>query len=84
VALAGPDALARLRAICRPGADVRFVFELHSDPIELERRYLDAGFALSGTRVPIETARAFPTTWAKKLGFSGKPRSFWEFRGRAV
>jgi len=84
VALAEPDGLARLRAICRTGAHVRFVFELHSDAPALERRCLDAGLALSGTPVSIETARALPTTWAKKLGFSGKPRSFWEFRGRAL
>jgi len=63
---------------------VRFLFELHSDRSELGRRYLDAGLALSGTPIPVEAARALPTTWAKKLGFSGKPRSFWEFRGRAV
>ena len=63
---------------------MRFVFELHSDRSELERRYLDAGLALSGTPIPVEAARALPTTCAKKLGFSGKPRSFWEFRGRAV
>ncbi len=83
VTLAEPDGLARLRAICRPGADVRFVFEIHSDPA-LERRYLEADLALSGTPLPGEVARALPTTWAKKLGFSGKPRSFWDFRGRAL
>ena len=63
---------------------MRFLFELHSDRSELGRRYLDAGLVLSGTPIPVEAARALPTTWAKKLGFSGKPRSFWEFRGRAV
>ena len=63
---------------------MRFLFELHSDRSELKRRYLEAGLALSGTPIPVEAARALPTTWAKKLGFSGKPRSFWEFRGRAV
>jgi len=84
VAFAEPEGLARLRAICRRGADVRFVLELHSDAPALERRCFDAGLALSGTPVPIETARALPTTLAKKLGFSGKPRSFWEFRGRSL
>ena len=63
---------------------MRFVFELHSDRSELERRYLDAGLALSGTPIPVEAARALPTTWVKNLGLSGKSRSFWEFRGRAV
>jgi 16S rRNA (adenine(1408)-N(1))-methyltransferase len=84
IAGAEPGALARLRAICRRGADVRFVFELACDPRDLERRYLDAGLALAGTPLPIDRARSMPTTWAKKLGFSGRPRSFWEFRGRAM
>ena len=84
VEVAEPSGLGHLRGICRPGADVRFVFETHSHASELERRYLDAGLALSGTPVPVEAARALPTTWAKKLGFSGRPRSFWEFRGRAI
>jgi hypothetical protein len=78
------DGLARLRAICRPEADVRFLFELDSDPRLLERRYLEAGLALTGIQRSVEEARALPTTWAKKLGFAGRPRSFWEFRGRAI
>jgi len=82
VAVAEPDALARLRALCRPGAEVRFLFELASpDSRALEDRYLQAGLALSGRPLSLEEARALPTTWAKKLGFSGKRRSFWEFRG---
>ena len=84
IALAEPRGLADLRGICRPSADVRFVFELHSDPRALERAYRDAGFELSATPLPVESARALPTTWAKKLGFSGKPRSFWDFTGRAI
>ena len=78
------DGLSRLRAICRPGAEVRFLFELDSDPRVLERRYLEAGFALAGRRISVEEARALPTTWAKKLGFSGRPRIFCEFQGRAI
>jgi len=84
LAHAAPDDLGRLRAICRPGADVRFVFELDSDPGALERDYVDAGFALSGVPLPVEEARALPTTCAKKLGFSGRARRFWDFHGRAV
>jgi 16S rRNA (adenine(1408)-N(1))-methyltransferase len=76
--------LALLRGVCKRGAEVRFVFELDSDPTDLESRYRDAGIALSGTPMPVEVARALPTTWAKKLGFSGRPRSFWHFRGRAL
>jgi hypothetical protein len=50
VMLAEPDGLARLRSICRPAADVRFVFELHSDLPALERRYLDAASGSPGHR----------------------------------
>jgi 16S rRNA (adenine(1408)-N(1))-methyltransferase len=78
------DGLSRLRDICRAGAEVRFLFEPDSEAQALERRYLEAGLALGGTPVPVEMARALPTTWAKKLGFSGRTRAFWEFRGRAV
>jgi 16S rRNA (adenine(1408)-N(1))-methyltransferase len=84
VAVPEPHSLATLRAICRPGADVRFVFEASSDPQPLERAYRDAGLALRGCALPVEAARVLPTTWAKKLGYSGKPRSFWNFRGVAV
>ncbi len=82
VTSAEPDALARLRALCKAGAEVRFLFELVSDAHSIESRYREAGLALSGQPVTIEEARALPTTWSKKLGFSGKQRSFWEFRGR--
>jgi 16S rRNA (adenine(1408)-N(1))-methyltransferase len=84
VAEAEPQDLARLRAICKPGAQVRFVFELESHPGKLVRRYHEAGLALTGTTMTVEAARALPTTWAKKLGFSGRPRSFWQFSGRAL
>jgi len=83
-AVAGDDlaALARLRGICKPGVEVRFVFE----PVraDLERLHRDAGFALSGRSLRVEEARDLPTTWAKKLGYSGRPRSFRDFRGRAI
>jgi 16S rRNA (adenine(1408)-N(1))-methyltransferase len=84
VALGEPAGLSALRGVCRPGAEVQFVFELASDPRGLERAYRNAALALSGAPLPVELARALPTTWAKKLGFSGKPRSFWDFRGRAL
>jgi 16S rRNA (adenine(1408)-N(1))-methyltransferase len=76
--------LARLRGICKPGSEVRFIFELNSGAAELERRYWEAGLALRGAALPVEAARALPTTWAKKLGFSGRPRPFWEFHGQAI
>jgi 16S rRNA (adenine(1408)-N(1))-methyltransferase len=84
VAFAEPVPLARLRAMCRPGAQVRFLLELPSGGLALEAPYHQAGFALCGRPLPVEEARAVPTTWAKKLGFSGKPRSFWEFEGVAI
>ena len=82
VSLAQPAPLARLRAVCKPGAEVRFLFELASEARTLETLFDQAGFALCGRPLSVEAARAVPTTWAKKLGFSGKARSFWEFKGR--
>jgi hypothetical protein len=38
-----PDALASLRALCTPGAEVRFVFEVATDTRSLEARYREAG-----------------------------------------
>jgi 16S rRNA (adenine(1408)-N(1))-methyltransferase len=77
-------ALAKLRAICKTDAEVRFVFEPGRASSDLERRYREAGFALSGRPLRVEEARHLPTTWAKKLGYSGRPRAFREFQGRAV
>jgi hypothetical protein len=45
--------------------------------------YLDAGFVVTPRRLPIEDVRALPTTWAKRLAFSGHDRIFIEVRGRA-
>jgi 16S rRNA (adenine(1408)-N(1))-methyltransferase len=50
----------------------------------LESRYRDAGFAVRARPLDLAAVRALPTTWAKKLAFSGKPRHFWELRGRCV
>ena len=84
VAHAEREALQRLRALCKPGAEVRFVFEPSSDARVLESRYREAGLALSGRTMPLDEAGALPTAWAKKLGYSGRPRTFWEFRGKAA
>jgi 16S rRNA (adenine(1408)-N(1))-methyltransferase len=78
-----PAGLARLRGTCRPGATVRFLFELASGQGPLPRLFADAGLDLHARPVAIEEARSLPTTWAKKLGYSGRPRAFWEFRGVA-
>jgi 16S rRNA (adenine(1408)-N(1))-methyltransferase len=76
--------LARLRGVCKPGAEVRFVFEPARAWSDLERLHGEAGFALSARPLLVEDARDLPTTWAKKLGYSGKPRSFCDFQGRAI
>ena len=84
VAHAEREALQRLRGLCKPGAEVHVVFEPSSDARVLESRYREARLALSGRTMPLDQARALPTTWAKKLGYSGRPRTFWEFRGTAA
>ncbi len=78
-----PDGLASLRGTCRPGAAVRLLFELPSGPGDLSRLLAEAGLDLRARPVAIEEARSLPTAWAKKLGHSGRPRAFWEFRGVA-
>jgi 16S rRNA (adenine(1408)-N(1))-methyltransferase len=84
VALPEPVALARLRGLCKPGAEVRFVFEHASSPEPIETAYREAGLALAGWPMSVEEARALPTTWAKKLGYSGRPRRFCGYHGRAI
>jgi hypothetical protein len=49
----------------------------------LERGYDDAGFAVAARFVPLDEVRALPTTWAKRLAFSGHERPFVELNGRA-
>jgi hypothetical protein len=84
-AVAGRDraGLTKLRGTCRAGAAVRFLFELGSGPGELPHLLAGAGLDLRGRPVPVEEARSLPTAWAKKLGYSGRRRAFWEFRGVA-
>lgn len=78
-----PAGLARLRAMCRGGASFRVVLELPVGPGELPRRHAEAGFDLRARPLSVGAARALPTTWAKKLGYSGRPRAFWELEGVA-
>jgi hypothetical protein len=49
----------------------------------LERGYDDAGFAVAARFVPLDGVRSLPTTWAKRLAFSGHQRRFVELNGRA-
>jgi 16S rRNA (adenine(1408)-N(1))-methyltransferase len=104
-AVARPEAgdLAALRAICREGAAIRFVFgygpeadgtrvkELALPAIDddaglaaLSARYRDAGFTVRARGVSVAEIRTLPTTWAKRLAFSGRQRPFVEVSGRAV
>jgi hypothetical protein len=49
----------------------------------LEHAYRDAGFAVAARFVAREEVRALPTTWAKRLAYSGHERHFVELSGRA-
>ena len=78
-----PAGLAKLRGTCRPGASVRFLLELASGPGELPRLLAEGGLDVQARPVAVEAVRSLPTTWAKKLGYSGRPRAFWELPGVA-
>ena len=50
----------------------------------LGARYHAAGFAVRARGMSVEEVRALPTSWAKRLAFSGRERQFVEVQGRAV
>ena len=52
--------------------------------VELAGRYRQAGFAVELRPMPLADVAALPTTWAKKLAFSGRDRCFWRITGRAI
>ena len=99
VALPDAAALAALRALCRPAAELCIVFGYGPPeaaairafalpalddlamPAELQRAYSDAGFAVAVRELTLDEVRALPTTWAKKLAYSGRSRHFVELRG---
>lgn len=105
-AVARPDvaALAKLRDLCRDGAELRIVFGYgpgagvdaaavsdlalpaltDANLAALEAAYRASGFAVAARRLPLDEVRALPTTWAKRLAFSGRDRAFVELRGRAT
>lgn len=99
VALPEPDALARLRALCRPGAPLQVVFGYGpGDPLavqalpgptaatqhaELVAAYAAAGFAVTARPMSRDAVGELPTTWAKKLAFSNKEREFVLLSGQA-
>lgn len=50
----------------------------------LERAYRDAGFGVAARWLEREEVGALPTTWAKKLAYSGRARRFVELRGTVI
>ena len=50
----------------------------------LENVYRDAGFAVAARVIDREEIRELPTTWAKKLAYSGHERRFVELSGRVA
>jgi 16S rRNA (adenine(1408)-N(1))-methyltransferase len=55
-----------------------------STSARLVEAYRDAGFEVGARLIGAAELAAFPTTWAKKLAYSGKPRRFVEIRGRVI
>lgn len=97
LALPDPAGLARLRGLCRPGAELRVVFGLGPadaaaalPPLSdahlghLARAYREAGLEVTARPTSRDEVGALPTTWAKKLAFSGNERRFVELLGRAT
>lgn len=101
-ATAAPDAelLARIRAVCQPGASLRAVFSVAAtdqreaerlgipgtfEPSRFEAAYADAGF--EGAKLRLLAAAevaAIPTAWARRLAAGNPPRTVWEVTARAV
>jgi 16S rRNA (adenine(1408)-N(1))-methyltransferase len=71
-----------------PRADARAVLELGLPSLEapgalaaLETRYREAGLRATARRLALDELRELPSTWAKKLAFSGHERCFVEVKG---
>jgi hypothetical protein len=97
VALPDPEALVRLRGLCKPAAHLHIVLGYHPSPdggairtldlppldeAALEAGYHRAGLAVKARRLSPVELRALPTTWARKLAF-GRDRPFVELTGAA-
>jgi 16S rRNA (adenine(1408)-N(1))-methyltransferase len=72
-----------------PRADAKAIEELGLPSLDapgalaaLEARYREAGLSASVRPLPLDELRQLPTTWAKKLAFSGHERRFVEVRAR--
>jgi 16S rRNA (adenine(1408)-N(1))-methyltransferase len=104
-AAAGRDerALRALRALCKPGAELRVLFgygpEIDSSTIRelglpaldqpeallaLERAYRSSGFNVAARVADGDAVRSLPTTWAKRLAYSGHERRFVDVTGESV
>jgi len=100
VAWPEPSGLARLHAMCRPGAQLRVVFGYGpADPAAVQglpgiadegrlaalvAAYGEAGFAIRARQVAREVVGDLATTWAGKLAFSGHERRFVELLGQHI
>jgi 16S rRNA (adenine(1408)-N(1))-methyltransferase len=82
---------ARLRVLFGygPVADGAAMHELRLPSLDeagalqaLERAYADAALAVTAQIVQRDEVRALPTTWAKRLAYSGHARRFVELAGR--
>jgi len=82
---------ARLRVVFGYGTETESsaMRELALPPLEgaaltaLERAYDDAGFGVAARFATLDEVRALPTTWAKRVAYSGHERRFVEISGRA-
>lgn len=97
VATPEPPALARLHALCKPGARLRVVFGYGAgDPADVQtlpaldddahlaalaHAHAAAGLAVRARRMARDEVGELPTTWARKLAFSGHARRFVELTG---
>jgi 16S rRNA (adenine(1408)-N(1))-methyltransferase len=87
-ALARPNATIRVVFGCDPDLDGRAAWDFGPRPLtdsaRLEALCKTLGEAALTVRASVRSAsdiRALPTTWAKKLGHSGKQRTFVELLG---
>jgi 16S rRNA (adenine(1408)-N(1))-methyltransferase len=98
VAGAEPSGLVALRALCKPGAEVRMLFGYGPEadaamiaahrlpPLEAPgalERLAAPGFALAARWAAVDEVRALGTTWAGKLSFSPAARRFVALEGVA-
>lgn len=74
-----------------PMTDARMVQELELPSLtdewihgSLVHCFLEANFKVRAKRISTKEIQELPTTWAKKLAFSGKDRTFVKIEGRGI